>query len=175
MFAKKRNEPRQQQPFNGCPQTGYAWGNGSMRFFKAIFIFALLAGFAAAEDKPSPQDLEFFEKSIRPLLSEKCYSCHGVEKHKGGLRMNARAMILKGGETGPAAVAGKPAESLIIKAINYIGETQMPPKAKLKDNEIATITKWVSMGMPWPEEKDVAVEAKKEFKLTDEQRAFWAF
>src|SRR5436190_8577918 len=147
-----------------------------MNVLKACSISALLlAGIAAAEETFKPAEIEFFEKEIRPLLSEKCYSCHGVEKHKGGLRMNARAMILKGGETGPAAVAGKPAESLMLKAINYIGETQMPPKAKLKDTEIATITKWVAMGMPVPEEKDVAVEAKKEFKLTDEQRAFWSF
>jgi hypothetical protein len=148
-----------------------------MTALKATWIVAWLACVGAgAEETVKPTDIEFFEKEIRPLLSEKCYSCHGVEKHKAGLRMNSRAAILKGGETGAAAVPGKAAESLMIKAIGYTTDTQMPPKAKLKDAEIAALTKWVNLGMPWPAEKtDVAVETKKEFHLTDEQRAFWSF
>ena len=147
-----------------------------MNVLKVCLMATLFAGCVAAEETFKPADLEFFEKEIRPLLSEKCYSCHGVEKHKAGLRMNSRTSILKGGETGPAAIPGKAAESLMIKAIGYTTDTQMPPKAKLKDAEIASLTKWVNLGMPWPVEKnDVAVEAKKEFHLTDEQRAFWSF
>ena len=74
-----------------------------------------------------------FEKHVRPLLVEKCQSCHGAEKAKGGLRLDLRAALLKGGESGPAAVPGKPAASLLVKAIGYTGELKMPPKGKLSD------------------------------------------
>ena len=63
-------------------------------------------------------DTEFFEKNVRPLLVEKCWPCHGnAEKIKGGLRLTSRASILKGGDSGPAAVAGDPAGSLLVQAI----------------------------------------------------------
>ena len=74
---------------------------------------------------------QFFEQNVRPLLAEKCYSCHGDKKQKGGLRLDSLEAILKGGESGPAVVAGKPEESLIVEAINYEG-LEMPPNGKLE-------------------------------------------
>ena len=75
--------------------------------------------------------VEFFEKSVRPILATRCQGCHGPAKQKGGLRLDSRAPILAGGATGPAVVPGNPEESLLVDAINY-GETyQMPPKSKL--------------------------------------------
>jgi hypothetical protein len=59
--------------------------------------------------------------------------------------------MLKGAETGPVVVPGKPDESPLIKAIRYGGDVQMPPKGKLKDEEIAALTEWVKQGAPWPE------------------------
>jgi hypothetical protein len=78
--------------------------------------------------------IEFFEKRIRPLLTDKCYKCHsaGAEKIKGGLLLDSRAGWFKGGDTGPALVPGKPNESLLIKAVRYTDQDlQMPPKEKL--------------------------------------------
>jgi hypothetical protein len=99
--------------------------------------------------KPDPAAIEFFEKSVRPILAARCQECHGSVKQKGGLRLDARAPILAGGSTGPAVVPGKPDESLLVDAINY-GETyQMPPKSKLPASEIATLTEWVKRGAPW--------------------------
>src|SRR5262249_14962244 len=96
---------------------------------------------AAAGDVPpakgqldSTED-EFFETRVRPLLAAHCLECHGAEKHKGGLRLDARAGMLKGGETGPVVLPGKPDDSPLIHAIRYGGEVQMPPKGKLKDEE----------------------------------------
>ena len=90
---------------------------------------------AGARIGPGPQAdpaaVEFFEKSVRPILAARCQGCHGPAKQKGGLRLDARATILAGGTTGPAVVPGNPKESLLVDAINY-GETyQMPPKSKL--------------------------------------------
>ncbi len=100
-------------------------------------------------EKADPASVEFFEKSVRPILATRCQGCHGPTKQKGGLRLDARAAILAGGTTGPAVVPGNPKESLLVDAINY-GETyQMPPKSKLPDQEVATLTRWVEMGAPW--------------------------
>jgi hypothetical protein len=108
----------------------------------------LLAPHARAAD---PAALEFFEKSVRPLLVEKCLSCH-AEKAKGGLRLDTREAVLKGGDRGPAAVAGKPKESSLLKAVRYADEDlKMPPAAKLTEREIAALEKWIELGLPWPE------------------------
>ena len=91
----------------------------SQRLPVVVCVFLFSTGgplFLAAEqpgDSPqfTPAQLEFFEKEVRPLLSRRCYSCHSAktEKLKGGLRLDSRALVLKGGDTGPAAVPGKPA------------------------------------------------------------------
>src|SRR4051812_15169505 len=98
---------------------------------------------------------EFFEKHARPILAARCFECHSVKaaKAKGGLRLDSRAAAIKGGDTGPAVVPGKPEESLLVDAINYGELYQMPPKGRLRDDEIATLTKWIKIGAPWPEEK----------------------
>jgi mono/diheme cytochrome c family protein len=102
-----------------------------------------------AETAADPAGIEFFEKSVRPILAARCQGCHGPAKQKGGLRLDARAALIAGGSTGPAVVPGNPEESLLVDAINY-GETyQMPPKSKLPDQEIATLTEWVRRGAPW--------------------------
>ena len=77
---------------------------------------------------------QFFEQNVRPLLAENCYSCHGDKKQKGGLRLDSLEAILKGGESGPAVVPGKPDESLLVEAINYDG-LEMPPNGKLGAGE----------------------------------------
>ena len=104
---------------------------------------------ATSTAKSDPSDVEFFEKKVRPILITRCQGCHGADKQKGGLRLDARATVLAGGSTGPAVVPGNPKESLLVDAINY-GETyQMPPKSKLPPEEIATLTEWVQRGAPW--------------------------
>ena len=97
------------------------------------------------------EQLEFFETKIRPLLVKRCFSCHSAkaEKLKAGLYMDSRAALLKGGESGAALLPGKPDESLIIEAVRY-ESYEMPPDGKLRDEEIASLAKWVEMGAPWP-------------------------
>jgi len=96
------------------------------------------------------EELEFFEKQVRPLLIERCHKCHAGEQEKGGLRLDSREAVLSGGDSGPAIVPGQAAESLLVAAISYDPDSyQMPPTGKLPDGEIAILTEWVARGAPW--------------------------
>jgi hypothetical protein len=97
----------------------------------------------------SPQ-VEHFEKKVRPLLLAKCVSCHGAKKSRGGLRLDIPGGPARGGESGPAVVAGKPDDSLLIQAVRQSGELKMPPDGKLKDQEISDLVTWVRAGAFWP-------------------------
>jgi len=125
---------------------------------------------------------EFFEKRIRPLLVEKCFKCHSAEseKLKGGLRLDSREAMLKGGDTGPAVVPGEPARSLLIKAVSYEHtDLQMPPKAKLPARELSDLASWVTSGAPWPAAKPAmgaGASAKKDgFDLQKRRASHWAW
>ena len=149
------------------------WGFG--QFPLGVILLGLLAPISRAAG-PAPD--EFFEKEVRPVLVERCQGCHNDQKHKGGLKLTSRATLLSGGDDGPAAVAGKPEESPIVQAIRYQAELKMPPKGKLNDREVETLTKWVALGLPWPESSAKPIEAAapgKAYTITEEQRRFWSF
>jgi hypothetical protein len=100
-----------------------------------------------------PQDTQFFEQKIRPVLVDKCYSCHSAkaEKLKGDLHLDTRDGTRKGGESGPAVVPGDPDASLLIKAIRRTDpELKMPPKEKLDPQVVADFETWVKRGAPDP-------------------------
>jgi mono/diheme cytochrome c family protein len=127
-------------------------------------------------DSPSAADVDFFEKQVRPLLVEHCFQCHGNGKTKGGLSLAARQSVLKGGDSGPAIVPADPAGSLLIQAVRYDGETQMPPKKKLPDRAIAILTEWVQRGAPWPAvPSDGDGLRSTGAAISAQERAFWAF
>jgi hypothetical protein len=130
-----------------------------------------------AQDKPPTADqVQFFETKIRPLLANNCYKCHGGKKPKGQLHLDSRAGILKGGESGPAIVPGRPAESLLLRAVNY-RDLEMPPGKRLARKDVALLEEWVRMGAPWPGEAAVApVKQGHEARpVTDHDRSWWAF
>ncbi len=127
--------------------------------------------------EPTKEQAEFFEKQVRPLLTEKCFSCHSEaqKKNKGGLVVDSLAALLQGGDSGPAVVPGNPEKSKIIEAIRYKNEDlKMPPKEKLSDGDIETLTKWVKMGAPWPNAGKSSTR-RVPGKITDEDRKWWAF
>src|SRR5436309_6175941 len=111
-----------------------------------IAIMLLLSLPAADPAAAEPAATEFFETRVRPVLVENCHGCHSAKsgKHKGGLTLDGRAAILKGGDSGPAVVPGESAKSRLIAAIKY-GDTelQMPPKGKLPDKTIDELEAWV--------------------------------
>ncbi|QOV90380.1 PSD1 and planctomycete cytochrome C domain-containing protein [Humisphaera borealis] len=130
------------------------------RFFITVgsFMLAALVRHATASDQslPTPEQTAFFEQKIRPVLVESCYQCHSAaavtnKKLKGGLYVDSREGLLKGGDTGPAIVPGQSAKSLLIKAMKWDDDNlQMPPKTRLPDSVISDFARWIDMGAPDP-------------------------
>ena len=128
-----------------------------------VGLIVLIANFlgvslavAVETANPNAEQLEFFENKVRPLLADKCYRCHSTKaeekgKLKAGLFLDSRAGLLKGGDSGSALTPGDPSKSFLVEAVNYRNEDmEMPPKGKLKDEQIKIFTDWVKMGAPWP-------------------------
>jgi hypothetical protein len=136
---------------------------------------------AATAPAPTPDQVRFFETRIRPVLVDHCLKCHGPAKPKSGLRLDSRAAVLAGGDTGPAVVPGNLDESLLVTAIRYEDDLlKMPPSKKLDKEQIADLTRWVELGAPWPGADQGAEPAssgtrKGAFQITDKDRAHWAF
>lgn len=139
----------------------------------SLWCASLVVAQESAGAAISPEQREFFEKQVRPLLVKRCFECHGGTKAAGALSLGSEKGWKKGGESGPAIVPGKPDESLLIRAINY-RDLEMPPKdkgGKLPADEIAVLTKWVAMGAPDPRDgSDVLGGMTRE-----EAQAWWAF
>ena len=121
--------------------------------------------------------IEFFEKKIRPVLVEKCYQCHSgdAKKLKGGLLLEYREQILKGGDSGPAIISGKPADSLLIGSLKW-DSLEMPPSGKLPDGVVKDFEHWVSIGAPWPKsEKTPIVNAATVYDWEKVRQEHWSF
>ncbi len=144
----------------------------------ALNAAAVATAGAAATAEPTPEQAAFFENKVRPILSETCYKCHSLEKgkSKGGLTMDTKEGLLKGGENGVIIKPGDPAKSPLITAVKYLDpDLQMPPKGeKLKDDQIAALIEWVKMGAPDPRKSDSKVLTKLT-GLTDAARHHWAY
>lgn len=152
--------------------------------------FALLAGslfclpsLATARGQQAPasvfskEGLDFFERKIRPVLVSQCYQCHSAEAKKpaGGLRLDTRAGMLRGGASGaPAIIAGEPEKSLLIKAIRHAdAKLQMPMSGKLPATVIRDFETWIKMGAPDPRSETAG--AKTEAYDFNEAKKFWSF
>ncbi len=139
-------------------------------------LLPMLLATAAHAAQPTAQQVEFFEKRVRPVLAERCYECHSAEKkQKGGLALDSREATLKGGDTGPALVAGNPDKSLLIEAVRYTNQDlQMPPKKRLADAEVKALEEWVKMGAPDPREASPVAKRGRVIDIA-EGRKFWSF
>jgi hypothetical protein len=151
---------------------------------KRSIHFLLVAGFAAhqAASQAIPDDpagAEFFEKKIRPILVERCHSCHSesATKLKGGLRLDSLDAALKGGDSGPALVPGNPGKSRLVEAVTYQNvDLRMPPKGKLPAEQIADLREWVKRGAPWPKGEPAAGTPKRaSFDLAQRKADHWAW
>jgi hypothetical protein len=133
---------------------------------------------AADANVPSAEQVELFEKKVRPVLVEHCYRCHSNEakKLKAGLLLDSRAGLLKGGDNGPAILPGDADKSRLVRAIRYEDvELRMPPRGKLPEGVIADLTAWVRMGAPWPKEDAPKAAIKAGFDLEQRKREHWAW
>lgn len=146
-----------------------------MKLPLAFLTAAVVTAVRAAAEPPTPDQIEFFEKHIRPVLAENCYSCHSdkAEKVKGSLKLDTAAAVLRGGSSGLVLVPGDPEQSLLIKAVRYSDpHLQMPPKEKkLAPEIIENLENWVKMGAPMPQPAGQSAQTPFE-----EARAHhWAF
>jgi len=126
---------------------------------------------------PTPEQVEFFERKIRPVLAEQCYSCHSHsgEKLKANLFLDTREDILKGGDTGPAMVVGQPEKSLLVEAVGYGNpDLQMPPKKRLSAEQVGDLTAWVRDGAPWPNEAPKTAQ-RSGFDLQKRKSEHWCW
>ncbi len=129
-------------------------------------------------DEPSfsEDEVRFFETEVRPILAARCFKCHSAETSRGGLRLDHRDLVLRGGDLGPAASLDDPAASQLLSAIRY-EDLEMPPTGRLPDAEIATLTRWLQQGLPWtPGEPIVpSVEAEAAPEPSGPAAAHWAY
>ena len=144
----------------------------------AIVVSSVATATRAAD--PAPADakaVEFFETKIRPVLVEQCYKCHSEDaakanKLKGGLKLDTKAGLLKGGDTGSAMTPGKADASLLLKSLKYDGDVQMPPKGKLPDAVIKDFETWIADGAVDPRTGDIAKATTIDI---EKGKQFWSF
>jgi hypothetical protein len=118
---------------------------------------------------------EFFNTRIKPLLARNCWSCH-TDGPGGGLRLDSREALLKGGVSGPAVIPGDADRSLIVQAVRQSHDKlRMPPIKRLDEGEIADLIRWVKEGAVWAETPAASASPGTKLVITPEQRAFWSF
>ncbi|MAT14627.1 MAG: hypothetical protein CMJ46_05080 [Planctomyces sp.] len=159
-----------------------------MKFFSLSLFTALIfaSGFCSrmatateADAAPSApeftaEQLEFFETKVRPILKSECYQCHSARKQEGNLRLDARTLILEGGDSGAAIEPGDPAASTLISAVKREGY-EMPPKKVLPEEQVAILTKWVEMHAPWPADEAIPEVIDERAELQEKGEHHWAF
>ena len=149
-----------------------------------LLIWTGLLGMTALGEPAAPTPdqeaarVDFFEKKIRPLLSDHCYACHSAEtKPAGGLRVDDRNGLLGGGDTGPAVVPGHPEKSLILERIHHSDPKKRMPKEGdlLTEAEVADLTTWIQDGVAWPRERIPASLGKNRADYEDLKAHHWAW
>ncbi len=148
--------------------------NRRSNFFAVAIAVTTTLGPVAAEDDAS--GIAFFEKNIRPVLTNNCYRCHSADARqlKGELLLDSKEGVLDGGESGPVVVPGQPGQSRLLQAIRRSGKLKMPPKGKLPKRVVANFSRWIKMGAPDPRSTKQVNLAKPSIDF-DERREFWSF
>src|SRR5262249_55452176 len=140
---------------------------------KRFLLGLALLGVAAWPVRSQNRD-DFFETKVRPILATECFSCH-TNSQLGGLRLDSREAMLRGGKSGPAIVPGDPEKSLLVIAIRQTGDLKMPKGGKLRQDQIDAIVQWIRTGAVWPSTGETLTAAKGELIIDPERRAFWSF
>src|SRR5688500_5426591 len=146
----------------------------SMRIAVILILCCTSAAFAAA-------DLPDFDRDVRPILQQHCFSCHGPDKQKGGLRLDQKTVVLNGGDSEePTVVPGNVAKSALIKRLTTKDADEvMPPKGdRLAAEQVAVLQKWIETGAHWIDPTKPTEEAPSsdaEVAITEKDRSFWSF
>jgi Protein of unknown function (DUF1553)/Protein of unknown function (DUF1549)/Planctomycete cytochrome C len=126
-----------------------------------ISITLLLLFFFVCDANADKVEDDFFERSIRPVLLERCVECHGSAVQKSGLRLDSRKAVIEGGKNGAVVIPGNPNASKLISSIKHEGQLKMPRDKKLSDIEIKAFEKWVTLGLPWPDSIKITLKNPK--------------
>ncbi len=138
------------------------------RVFAILWLIGSVGTLPAAEPpKPTAEQIEYFEKKVRPVLAEHCYSCHGAKKQNAGLRLDTAAGLKQGADSGPVVIAGDPAKSRLILSVERKGDFPMPPKQALPAEAVAALSEWIKAGAVFPETNTTTNDA--------DPRTHWAF
>jgi Protein of unknown function (DUF1553)/Protein of unknown function (DUF1549)/Planctomycete cytochrome C len=151
-----------------------------LRSLLVVFGLSWCAAIAAAAEPaaslppPATRAVDF-ATDIQPLLQKNCYSCHGQEHQEGGLRLDQKKRAFDGGDNGAEIVAGKSAESRLVRMIAGIDEDfgRMPPESKgkaLSSEEIGLLRAWIDQGAKWPDENRLASIAAEHWSLKPVER-----
>ena len=139
----------------------------------ALMAFAL-SGTAFGDEAA----LEHFEKNIRPLLAERCHTCHSTAAPSvfAGLYLDSRDGVLRGGDSGPAVVPGDSDNSLLLRAVRGEARVPMPPTGRLTEDQIEDLAAWVDAGSPWPREQARGQpDPSQDFDLESRRREHWSW
>jgi Protein of unknown function (DUF1553)/Protein of unknown function (DUF1549)/Planctomycete cytochrome C len=159
----------------------FAAGVVTMTWNRILILLSLLLARPVRASEPEkatdPRDVEFFETRIRPVLVESCYQCHSAsaqanKKLRGGLLLDTRQGLRKGGDSGLALVPGKAKDSLLLQALRHTGDVKMPPRGKLPDSVLADFEVWINRGAADPRTGAVV---KARGMSVEEGRKFWAY
>src|SRR5262245_35361662 len=143
-----------------------------LNYQRFLLGLALLGGGAWTAQSQNRND--FFETKVRPILATECFSCH-TDSQLGGLRLDSREAMLRGGKSGPAIVPGDPEKSLLVIALGQTGALTMPKGGKLPQDQIDAIAQWIRTGAEWPSTGKTLTAAKGESVVDPARRAFWSF
>jgi hypothetical protein len=119
----------------------------------------LLIALVSAVGLGAQQGAPAFDQDVQPLLNA-CLACHSSQLEAGGLALDSRERLLKGGSRGAAITPGHPADSLLIEAVKQTGDLKMPPGGKLSTEQVAVLESWITAGAPWGEETAASAQAK---------------
>ncbi len=148
-----------------------------MRSTKLLPLLVGLCVGQLTDVRANDSDIDFFEKKIRPLLVQHCYECHSANAKKvgGGLLLDSRDGVKRGGESGAVVDPGKPEVGLLIKAIRYNDDSvKMPPKGKLPAASIADLEEWVRRGVPDPRDKPTSRKERSWDEVFRERTNWWS-
>lgn len=171
------------QPASRSSRSEHCWKRWSCILLALGFSgLAAVAAEVLPEETPSPAATEFFEKKIRPVLVERCYGCHSEAAGdvQGGLRLDSRAGLRGGGDSGAGVVPGDPEKSLLLAAIRYDG-FEMPPDGRLSDQIIADFETWIRSGAADPRDEPPTADSARPASLSpaamdlETAREFWSF
>lgn len=142
----------------------------------SLCLFLLFAGAIACADELSPQQEQFFEQKVRPVLAEHCWKCHGATKQESELRLDSAAGMNRGGASGEKLIGGEPAQSYLLKVVRHEGDIKMPPETKLSDDQIASLADWISQGAFWPKSSATPSNAlTASDRVEVHRREHWAY